>query len=89
MGDRAEEDGGEEEGGGEGVEGGEVHWGRGGCIYGEVGGIERWTGRVGKVAYMGFTERGVLSIQSICVVVDSHEGLFRFGMKFGLMYIKD
>ena len=38
---------------------------------------------------MGFTERGVLSIQSICVVVDSHEGLFRFGMKFGLMYIKD
>ena len=33
MGDRTEEDGGEEEGGGEGVEGGEVHWGRGGCIW--------------------------------------------------------
>lgn len=46
MGNRAEEDGGEEEGGGEGVEGGEVHWGRGGCIYGEVGGRERWTGAV-------------------------------------------
>ena len=33
MGDRTEEDGGEEEGGGEGVEGGEVQWGRGGCIW--------------------------------------------------------
>ena len=51
--------------------------GEGGCIYGEVGGIERWTGRVGKVAYVGFTsaEPDFLSIQSICVVVDSQEVL--------------
>jgi hypothetical protein len=63
--------------------------GGGGGAYGDVGGGSGGREESGKVAYVGFTERGVLSIQSICVVVDSQEGLFRIGMKFGLMYIKD